>query len=825
MPLPFFLRPLLLISYYQEHLARYVAGWLFGPLEQLVTAVVIVGLAMQGPPQFWDPSQLMQPIVINGAKIPHHSVSMSNEGTKQDLNHARISTGSTLLDAAYSHIPIWLHFSPITSSLILLTFDLALVFIPRKVKIRIKDSWGLFWPPWQDRTFAGHSGQPSKRSESERARAAKIADSDKIVSHSNTAEEPKDGSHKKPQKSPKMALSDTSGDGAEKKKATESETSRKVKDGDSGGTKPADSTNKGKGRMEGERPNASKSSSRSMNDASSNSPSTGSPTTQTVMRDTAVTPGTTKDADDNQITPKSGSSLGTTVTDTDDPLMAGDYRPLKSVLKKSKRKPKQAKNIHHNYFMTMRGYRPSLIPFPHGFHPKPHEPRNTLWWDNVPKNAEHIMAPPPVAKQPEKGEDDGDGKKRDDKAEGKEVKPEKQEEAARERNETKDDGHLTDSNKDIQKDADKHAKEADAKAKAKREAELKSFNAKEMDPSSASPSTSSAKLSQVLVDPRVQKATYMSQGLLCVLLYHMHQQLGFLLLTVFAWQYINAHDHAVSADQVATSMSSSKQSEPNTSRSGLRSKSTAEMDPSMEGKLDDARKARREKALTETSQSTVRSMQEPKRSQKIEELDKTIEGLKSAADPTSELRDKLGSAERERQSLAVGFSQAQCPTQKETTDQKNKMKEGMGDLEVLEQKAKEMDDYVQKARGVSDPSNEQKNKLAKAEEGRKQLWKRLRAMRSANGTGKHPAESSKTAQDKRDQTIRKCEELKNRIQEMEGHMERYRKVDRLSHEQEEKLLRVQGKRSDLKEELMVYEDRLNVISSGLSIEDKDALVI
>lgn len=85
----------------------------------------------------------------------------------------------------------------------------------------------------------------------------------------------------------------------------------------------------------------------------------------------------------------------------DDDLMAGETRQLKSVLKKSKKKPRQKKNIHHNYFMTMRGWRPALVPFPHGLHPKPQEPRNTLWWGNVPKDADHIMATPKIPKEPE----------------------------------------------------------------------------------------------------------------------------------------------------------------------------------------------------------------------------------------------------------------------------------------------------------------------------------------------------------------------------------------------------------------------------------------
>jgi len=101
----------------------------------------------------------------------------------------------------------------------------------------------------------------------------------------------------------------------------------------------------------------------------------------------------------------SGASSG-----EDDPLMAGDYRPLKSALKKSKKKPRQKKNIHHNYFMTMRGYKPHLVPFPHGLHPKPYHPRHTLWWDNIPKNADHIMVPPPVPKKPEDAVEDEDKK-------------------------------------------------------------------------------------------------------------------------------------------------------------------------------------------------------------------------------------------------------------------------------------------------------------------------------------------------------------------------------------------------------------------------------
>lgn len=43
----------------------------------------------------------------------------------------------------------------------------------------------------------------------------------------------------------------------------------------------------------------------------------------------------------------------------EDALISGDYRSLKSALKKPTKKPKQTQNIHHNYFMTMRGFRPA----------------------------------------------------------------------------------------------------------------------------------------------------------------------------------------------------------------------------------------------------------------------------------------------------------------------------------------------------------------------------------------------------------------------------------------------------------------------------------
>ncbi|ORX35375.1 hypothetical protein BD324DRAFT_93915 [Kockovaella imperatae] len=51
--------------------------------------------------------------------------------------------------------------------------------------------------------------------------------------------------------------------------------------------------------------------------------------------------------------------------------------------------------FQQNYFLTMQGPgRPALVPFQDGLRPKAGEAQGTLWWDNVPDDAEQLMAPP-----------------------------------------------------------------------------------------------------------------------------------------------------------------------------------------------------------------------------------------------------------------------------------------------------------------------------------------------------------------------------------------------------------------------------------------------
>jgi hypothetical protein len=196
------------------------------------------------------------------------------------------------------------------------------------------------------------------------------------------------------------------------------------------------------------------------------------------------------------------ASTGTAPTGDEDPLMAGDYRPLKSILKKSTKKPRQSKNIHHNYFMGMRGHQAHLIPFPHGLHPPPQEPRHTLWWKNIPKDASHMMAPPPVPKEVK------------DVLEGEEVEDERVSDKA-------DKGSSSSKDKDISKtpsdDKDKEKEKEKAKARVEAEAKEKEkerekakLKMREAPSSSRDPGVATAKVSiesppepDIQVDPQV----------------------------------------------------------------------------------------------------------------------------------------------------------------------------------------------------------------------------------------------------------------------------------------------------------------------------------
>ncbi|KAL7419804.1 hypothetical protein Q5752_005720 [Cryptotrichosporon argae] len=370
---------------------------------------------------------------------------------------------------------------------------------------------------------------------------------------------------------------------------------------------PADVSGKGKARAAGERPADSASS-------TPTSPSSSVPTSPLSS------------------VPTSPSSSGpSSPIDLSDPLMAGDYRPLKSVLKKSKSRPPTGRNLHGAQFLTMRGLRPHLVPFPHGFHARPTASKSSLWWNNVPRSMEHVMVRPKVAKVPEV-EEAKDRDKERKRAEAKEVKGEmegkdaKGKESPREKSRTeaagkeerRASGGSGKSDAEDDKDTDRRALPPSTSASAAATTGSTSAVATTKDPSgpqrskdtgakdagasmaapvdkerdkssaaapsrpasssSAAPAGRDLQTQEVPPDPHLQKATLVCQALLCALLYQLHQPLGTALLVFFTWQFLDQMPRA--SDAVAAAPTES-----------LKPGRPAEMPPAMREKLDDAQKA------------------------------------------------------------------------------------------------------------------------------------------------------------------------------------------------------------------------------------------
>ena len=132
---------------------------LFGPLEQAVAAVVIIALgelqryalraitdviaALQTPPNLW--SQTSSPNAGSGrADTDSNSSSIQHgpclsQSPLENLLHQ-------LKDTLDQYSP-----SPPTFALIALLINLAILLIPADLRRRLKSSWKLFWPPWQQR--------------------------------------------------------------------------------------------------------------------------------------------------------------------------------------------------------------------------------------------------------------------------------------------------------------------------------------------------------------------------------------------------------------------------------------------------------------------------------------------------------------------------------------------------------------------------------------------------------------------------------------------------------------------------------------------------
>ncbi|OWZ70288.1 hypothetical protein AYX14_04321 [Cryptococcus neoformans] len=347
----------------------------------------------------------------------------------------------------------------------------------------------------------------------------------------------------------------------------------------------------------------------------------------------------------------------------EDALMSGDYRSLKPALKKPTKKPKQTQNIHHNYFMTMRGFRPALIPFPHGLHPKPHYPRNTMWWNNIPEIPRHIMAAPKVPKEPEEVVDAEEPK-------GKKKITEVKKPIEKKGEVKKDDGKdrvekLTSESRWSEKTSAGKIK-AEAEPKARKEAGIKASR------TGAAPAPSNATINKdlgrasvsakVSLEPMAQnhqldKATYATQAMLCILLYRLYPQLSFLLLVFFVWQYIDSQQEflptldetrATDRSTVTSSAAVSKSVSSRTTTS-----STTDEKPAAETKP---------KVTEESSKDTLHSSSQKgpenendSEKEKLAELESLIKKLKSENDLMPALKGQLRAALKTRDELIASL--------------------------------------------------------------------------------------------------------------------------------------------------------------------------
>jgi hypothetical protein len=423
------------------------------------------------------PQMASQPIMYN-----------TNNGTEH--SHATPNTDPVWLDAILAHLSETWRPSPFTLALNILLISAAIHLLPPH--FRLGERWTVFWPPWQDRT------SPSARSR------ATSTTSERTSSSSTSATPAKRVSSR----SKEVAATSSAKDGSKAEATAAAAPSTKTAEEEKARKKAlleheAKKAAKAKEALAAEEKKAISIANAKVADSLDASGKTQSEKARIVKSDaSAIIAIKSRDgpagADEKTLDPGDASSQS---APEDDPLMAGDYRPLKSILKKSTKKPRQSKNVHHNYFMTMQGHRAHLVPFPHGLHPPPQEPRHTLWWRNIPKDAGHLMAPPPVPKEVKDvlaGEKDDCEETRKEKA-SERTAADQSKETSGERDKEKD------KEREKEKDKEKAKAKAEAEAEAKEKARVKTGEA-----SSGEAGTATARVSIeppvkpiVPVDPQV----------------------------------------------------------------------------------------------------------------------------------------------------------------------------------------------------------------------------------------------------------------------------------------------------------------------------------
>lgn len=395
-----------------------------------------------------------------------------------------VSTGYAWLDLLLDLLPPAVRPNPVTLALVLMLINLMWLIAPPDLVRRLKESWDVFWPPWQDRARPSRPrSTESSREQGTGSRNEPREGTTRPGERTDPTAKPKsrergEGDHRDERsrnddkKATKVEATATSGGAAEvhEKQSRVGGPDVVAVGAESTGAGNAravvraadpkveeDAKEKERARRKALAEYEAKKASSKTNDkeATAVPPAEGSKAPSVARDDkgqsgepqTAKSGGDEDQPDSTSASSSEAEASSKSVGDESDPLMAGDYRPLRSILKKSTKKPRQSKNVQHNYFLGMRGHHPHLIPFPHGLHPPPAEPRHTMWWRNIPKDASQLMAPPPPPKAVKEDKEEDADEKRNDKA--------KEEDKERGKEKAMDKDKETDKNKERDKDKDK----------------------------------------------------------------------------------------------------------------------------------------------------------------------------------------------------------------------------------------------------------------------------------------------------------------------------------------------------------------------------------
>ncbi|WVN90407.1 uncharacterized protein L203_105643 [Cryptococcus depauperatus CBS 7841] len=696
--------------------------------QSAVAAVVIIGLAMRTP-AVWVPMATPTFYTIQHPPLTNHTESSFKPPTLPNI------TTSPPQHHAADPSSLWPP-DKITLVIVLLALNLIKGCLPESLKTMWRELWFEVWQKWnsppgrtsqeasvdssRDRgptDAAGKSRDLSTQTTSESQNARKMKDS---VNESLNARRAKDRlSSDKSVESPRESTSTKDKDNnpdestrgnrreiannpleeskaqvsnlrttaekqstePEKGKLSESEKAQTVRSKEALPELQDPSTGKGKKRMDDERPGE----------------------TQAVRNATSVLQ---KEGQETGEKTSPSTEQSSSALDMEDALMSGDYRPLKSAIKKPRNKPKQSKNIHHNLFMTMRGWRPALIPFPHGFHPKPHHPRNSLWWDNIPRDASHLMAPPAVAKAPRDKEDETEDKK------------EKPRQSSGKEQESKP--------KDIS--------ETKEKAKKKQEAEPQSSSSSSAAAPKLSPSVNEPQSITISLNPEIEKTTCAIQALLCVLLYFVDTRLGLVLIAFLVWQQINKQYDVVPLSDASGVPSSTEQA--------VR-ESKKKDQPSSSKDRTDIESTKDTDQLTHSRDTTaeIKDLME-----KLKSIDAYIKKYSTIKNPSEEQAQKLTKAESQQQAFKT-------------------------QLAKLQQKQADVENTTQ-------PDGTTRNSSARPESDG--------PAKQFNATEK-PADESVNGQANANRPEGELAKIKFKLKELEGYLSRYRKLESLTEEQEKKM--------------------------------------